>query len=122
MMLLNGYGAKVGPQARHLAGVVSLQIYREALAGEVVGLYTITRFQGEGIGSKLVLKLVSEGKRKGLSFLFACTLRPEAQRLFERLGFCRVLPEEVPWEKWQNYDPDRKKRVSVYKLVLSSAS
>jgi amino-acid N-acetyltransferase len=117
-VLLGGYGAKIGPQAGHLAGICSLQPYKKANAGEIVGLYTITRFKGEGIGSKLVTRMVAEGERSGLSFLFAGTTQEGARRLFERQGFCRVSPEEVPAEKWQGYDPERKKRLTMYKLVL----
>ena len=43
-VLLGGYGAKIGHQVGHLAGICSLQPYEEANAGEVTGLYTITRF------------------------------------------------------------------------------
>jgi N-acetylglutamate synthase-like GNAT family acetyltransferase len=117
-VLLAGYGAKIGPQVGHLAGICSLQPYEEANAGEIAGLYTITRFKGEGIGSKLVAKMITAGERLGLSFLFACTTQEGAQRLFERQGFYRVSPEEVPAEKWQGYDPERKKQIAVYKLVL----
>lgn len=117
-ILLGGYGAKIGPQAGRLAGICSLQPYKGANAGEIVGLYTITRFKGEGIGSKLVAKMIAEGERLGLFSLFACTTQEGAQRLFERQGFCRVSPEEVPAEKWQGYDPERKKQIAVYKLAL----
>ena len=120
--LLSGYGARLGPRGGHLAGVVSLQLYPEARAGEIVCLYTITRFKGEGVGTRLVAKVAEEGRRLGLRFLFACTTREEAGRLFERQGFRQVAAEEVPYEKWREYDQGRKEKLAVYKLVLSGAS
>src|SRR5258705_237470 len=52
-----GFGATICD--RHLAGVAGLLTapYAAERAGEIVGLYTITRFKGEGIGERLVTPL-----------------------------------------------------------------
>jgi amino-acid N-acetyltransferase len=93
--------------------------YAEENAAEIVGLYTITRFQGEGIGSRLVATMIAEGEQRGFSYLFASTTQDGAQRLFERHEFRRVAPEDVAAAKWQGYDPERKGLVMVYRRELS---
>jgi amino-acid N-acetyltransferase len=118
-LLLHGYGARLGSTVGELAGFCALLPYPADQAGEIVGLYTITRFQGEGVGGRLVEQMLAEGNRQAFTYLFACTTQEGAQRLFERHGFCRVLPENVPVAKWQGYDPERKQHVAVYRRELS---
>ena len=118
-LLLHGYGARLGPAPGELAGFCALLPYTEDSAAEIVGLSTITRYQGEGIGGRLVDHLVLEGERQGLSYLFACTTQDGAQRLFERHGFHRVNPEVVAQAKWQGYDPERKQALAVFRRDLS---
>lgn len=119
-LLLHGYGARLGAAPGELSGFCALLPYAEDNAGEIAGLYTITRFQGEGIGGRLVANMIEEGKRKGFVYLFAITTQEGAQRLFERHGFCRVTPEAVAAAKWRSYDPERKKRITIYRRELSS--
>jgi len=113
-ILVSGYGATIGQH--HLAGVCALQTERYAAerAGEIVGLYTITRFKGEGVGVKLVDCMKAEARRLGLAFLFACTTQDRVGHFFERQGFARVSPDDVPPAKWQCYDPARRAEVGVY--------
>jgi N-acetylglutamate synthase-like GNAT family acetyltransferase len=117
-LLLHGYGARLGSDEGELAGFCALLPYPESHAAEIVGLYTITRFQGEGIGSRLVTTMIAEGEKNGFMYLFAITIQEGAQRLFERHGFRRVPPEDVTATKWCNYDPERKKHVAVYRREL----
>ena len=51
-----GFGAEIG--AHHFAGVCGLEVeaYRADHVGEIVGLYTITRFKGEGVGGRLIAR------------------------------------------------------------------
>jgi amino-acid N-acetyltransferase len=119
-LLLNGYGARLGNVPGELAGFCALLPYSEQNAAEIVGLYTITRFQGEGIGGRLVATMIAESEQRGFSYLFASTTQEGAQRLFERDGFQRVTPEDVPAAKWQGYDPERKHQVVVYRRELIS--
>ncbi len=120
LLLLHGFGARLGPVPGELAGFCALLPYPEENAGEIVGLYTITRFQREGIGSRLVATMIAEGEQRGFSYLFASTSQEGAQRLFERHEFRRVAPEDVASAKWQGYDAERKRRVMVYRRELVS--
>jgi amino-acid N-acetyltransferase len=117
-LLLHGYGARLGAALGELAGFCALLPYAGETVGEIAGLYTITRFQGEGIGGRLIATMVSDGTQRGFAYLFACTTQEGAQRLFERHGFCRVTPEDVPAAKWQGYDAERKRQIAVYRRDL----
>jgi amino-acid N-acetyltransferase len=117
-LLLSAYGATIGEH--HLAGVCSLQTarYTHARAGEVVGLYTMTRFKGEGVGVKLIECMKAEGRRRGLAFLFACTTQERVGQFFERQGFRRIAQDDAPPEKWVGYDDVRRREVAVYRHDL----
>jgi amino-acid N-acetyltransferase len=117
-LLLHGYGARLGPAPGELAGFCALLPYKEDMTAEIVGLSTITRYQGEGIGGRLVDRVVREGERQGLSYLFACTTQDGAQRLFARHGFRRVVPDAVTEAKWQGYAPERKQQIAVFRRDL----
>jgi amino-acid N-acetyltransferase len=121
-VLAAGYGATFRP--RQLAGVVGLLTapYAAERAGEIVALYTITRFKGEGIGERLVNRLVADGERTGLAYVFACAVDDRAKEFFARLGFERVRPDEVPAAKWAGYDARRRARVAVFRRRLSTAA
>jgi N-acetylglutamate synthase-like GNAT family acetyltransferase len=118
LMLINGYGATIG--AHHLAGICALvtEPYGAARAGEIVGLYTITRFKGEGVGGRLVARVLEDARGTPLSYVFACTTEKRAQGFFERQGFRRVGTDDVPAAKWDAYDPQRKAQVAVFRFDL----
>jgi N-acetylglutamate synthase-like GNAT family acetyltransferase len=99
-LLLAGYGAWFG--GTRLAGVCGLEseLYSRRRVGEVVGLYTITRFQGEGVGVRMIDHLIDVAKEGGLRALFACSSNQRAIAFFERCGFDRVEPDKVPASKW----------------------
>jgi N-acetylglutamate synthase-like GNAT family acetyltransferase len=101
------------------AGFCALLPYAEDQAAEIVGLVTITRYQGEGVGGRLVEAMVQEGTRQGLTYVFACTTQEGAQRLFTRHGFQRVSPDAVAAAKWHGYDPARQQHVAVYRRDLT---
>ncbi len=117
-ILLNGFGATVGHH--HLAGVCGLLTagYERSRAGEVAGLYTFTRFKGEGIGGRLLQHLFAEGSRRGLRYLFACTTNDNAAQFFQRNGFSAVARSAVPAAKWRGYDRARLKSVRVLRHDL----
>ncbi len=119
-LLTSAYGATIG--AHHLAGVCALLVapYRAEHAGEIVGLYAITRFKGEGVGGRLLARALADARAAGLAYVFACTTEERAQAFFERQGFRRVRPADVPPAKWVGYDPQRKAHVAVYRFDLSS--
>jgi amino-acid N-acetyltransferase len=118
VMLINGYGATIG--AHHLAGICALvtQPYVSERAGEIVGLYTITRFKGEGVGGRLVARVLDDARRAGLAYVFACTTEERAQGFFERQGFRRTSTGDVPAAKWESYDPQRRTQVAVFRFDL----
>lgn len=117
-ILLNGYGATIG--AHHLAGVCALETapYRSEQAGEIVGLYTITRFKGEGVGVRLVERVLQEAHRIGLRYVFACTSEPRAAAFFKRVRFQRVQSTDVPAAKWVGYDERRRHRLEIFRREL----
>ena len=121
-LLASGFGATLC--GRHLAGVAGLLTapYAAEHAGEIVGLYTITRFKGEGIGERLVSRLLVEGETRGLAYVFACAVDRRAQQFFERLGFERVRADDVPAAKWVGYDRRRRSRVAVFRRRLTTAA
>jgi amino-acid N-acetyltransferase len=121
-VLAAGYGAMIG--GRHLAGVAGLLTapYEAERAGEIVGLYTITRFKGEGIGERLVGHILSEAAWLGLDYVFACALDARAQQFFARMGFARVRTTEVPAAKWRGYDPRRRARLRVYRQPVPASA
>src|SRR5207245_7260202 len=102
-VLAAGVGANLS--AHHLAGVAGLVTlpYARERAGEIVGLYTITRFKGEGIGERLVTRLLAEAAERGLAYVFACAVDERAVQFFLRLGFEQVGAERVPVAKWAGY-------------------
>jgi amino-acid N-acetyltransferase len=117
-----GFGATMGHH--HLAGVAGLLTapYAAERAGEIVGLYTITRFKGEGVGERLVNRLLTEAERQGLASVFACAVDERAQQFFARLGFERVGPSSVPPAKWVGYDRRRRTQVAVFRRRLAVAA
>ncbi len=121
-ILFSGYGATIGQH--HLAGVCALQTerYERERAGEIVGLYTITRFKGEGVGVKLVACMKSEGRERGLAYLFACTTQERVGQFFERQGFRQIPQSEAPPAKWIGYDDERRRGVVVYRYDLGTGS
>jgi N-acetylglutamate synthase-like GNAT family acetyltransferase len=117
-LLLGGFGAWIGRQ--HLAGIGSLDTrpYLADGAGEIAGLYTMTRFKGERIGRRLVRRLVTEARAMHLKYVFAVTTSEEAMRFFRGEGFRPVSARAVPAAKWQGYDPARRKRAHVVRVDL----
>jgi amino-acid N-acetyltransferase len=103
-----------------LAGVCSLQTerYEKERAGEIVGLYTITRFKGEGVGVKLVDCMKTVGRERGLAYLFACTTQERVGQFFERQGFRQIEQEEAPDAKWIGYDATRRRGLACYRFDL----
>jgi len=115
-LLADGFGAFV--EGRHLAGIGALRRPPGAEAGEVASLYTLTRFEGEGVGSHLVGYAIARARELGLAYVYACTTSARVGAFFERLGFRAVGQEWVPAEKWEAYDPDRRRRLSCFRHDL----
>ncbi|MBF0161286.1 MAG: GNAT family N-acetyltransferase [Magnetococcales bacterium] len=124
-VLTHSYGAFI--LENRLAGICALETtaYQAEQAGEIVSLYTLTRFQGVGVGGQLLNHVVRDAKRRGLSSLFACTRHPRVADFFlrcrfgrQRNHFHRVGAEQVPAAKWHAYDPDRQRQIICLCLPL----
>ncbi len=112
------FGYRIGDE--HLAGICALLTdpYRRERAGEITAMYTLTRFQGEGVAVELVKECVKEAQARMLRYVFACTSEDRAARFFARLGFRRIGPDEVPAAKWRGYDKPRIERLSIFRYEL----
>ena len=112
-ILINGFGAEIG--SHQFAGVCGLELaaYRAERVGEIVGLYTITRFKGEGVGGRLIARALQEARAHELRYVFACTIDERAQAFFERHGFRSVSADDVPAVKWVGYERQRRDRLKV---------
>lgn len=115
-LLAHGLGAFV--EGRDLAGIASLLPGGDGRSAEIAGLYTLTRFLGEGVGNALVAGAVERARRGGLEAVFACTTSERVGAFFERNGFSPVRAEALPAAKWSGYDPERRARVRCYRLGL----
>jgi amino-acid N-acetyltransferase len=112
-LLASGFGAFV--EGRDLAGIGSLLPSLDGKGAEIAGLYTLTRFLGEGVGFSLVAHALAEAEARALSYVFACTVSERVGAFFERNGFRAVAPDALPAEKWRDYDPERRARVHCYR-------
>jgi N-acetylglutamate synthase-like GNAT family acetyltransferase len=117
-LLPSCFGYRIADE--HLAGIVSLltEPYRKERAGEITALYTLTRFQGEGVANELVTEVIREARARHLRYAFACTSEDRAAHFFERLKFRTTVPAEVPSSKWRGYDPARIARLSIFRFDL----
>jgi N-acetylglutamate synthase-like GNAT family acetyltransferase len=112
------FGYHVGDE--HLAGICSLLTdpYRRDRAGEITALYTLTRFQGEGVAAELIKEIIKEAKARKLKYVFACTSEERAARFFQKLKFRHVGPGQVSSLKWRGYDSRRIERISIFRRDL----
>jgi amino-acid N-acetyltransferase len=117
-LLPSCFGYRIGDE--HLAGVVSLltEPYRRDHAGEITALYTLTRFQGEGVAAELINEIVAEARARRLHYVFACTTEQRAAHLFEHMDFNRVAPPAVSSAKWRCYDRKRIGLLAVFRRDL----
>ena len=118
-LLPSCFGYRIGDE--HLAGVVSLltEPYHRDHAGEITALYTLTRFQGEGVAAELTNEVVREARARRLHYIFACTTEQRAAYLFEQLGFSRVGPQAVSPAKWRGYDRKRIASLTIFRCDLT---
>ena len=112
------YGYRIGDE--HLAGICSLltEPYRRDRAGEITAMYTLTRFQGEGVAAVLVREILKEARARRLKYVFACTSEDRVAGFFSRLGFKRVNARQVSAAKWRGYDSSRIKNLSIFRAEL----
>ncbi|ABK45425.1 GCN5-related N-acetyltransferase [Magnetococcus marinus MC-1] len=121
-LLSEGWGAFVGGSSR-LAGVVGVltEPYAETFAGEIISIYTLTRYKGNGVGARLLQTVAEHAADKSLHYLFAATQSERVAEFFLRSGYREVELHELPPAKWQGYDPARKATAFALRLDLTSA-
>ena len=118
-LLPSCFGYRIGDE--HLAGIVSLltEPYRREHAGEITALYTLTRFQGEGVAAELMTEVLKEAQARRLRYVFACTSEERAANFFARLNFRRVGPDAIAGAKWRGYERARIARLSIFRRDLT---
>jgi len=79
-----------------VVGCVALRVYNETLA-EVGSLAVDDSAHGQGVGRKLVERILDEARSLGLRTVFALTLQ---ELFFHRLGFRTVQKEMFPLKVW----------------------
>ena len=113
-VLAHGVGMFI--EGRYLAGIGAILPHEKANAAELACLFALTRYVGEGAGGQIVRYAIERSQDRGLAFLFSCTTSERVVSFFERQGFRRVTDAEVPAEKWSDYDPERRARVSCLRI------
>jgi amino-acid N-acetyltransferase len=111
-LLSHGFGVFI--EGRYLAGVGSLRPYPGTGTGEIAGLYTVTRFAGEGVGGHLIRFALGCAREAGLARVFACTTSERVARFFVRNGFEPRAAADLPAEKWRGYPEERKKLLQCF--------
>jgi amino-acid N-acetyltransferase len=100
----------VGCCAMHVVGWQNL--------GEVRSLSVAKKFQGKGVGSKLVRKCIQEAKSLGIIEVFALTFVPD---FFKNIGFKDSDKKYLPHKIWSDcvncvYFPNCKEECVIYKI------
>ena len=111
-LLCHTFGAFL--ERDHLVGIGALRLMADGTIGELCSLVTTTRFLGEGVGPYLVDFALARARTLGLEMLFACTTSARVGDFFQRQGFGPIEPEELPAEKWEGYDPERRKLIRCF--------
>lgn len=112
------HGVGVFIEGQYLAGVGALLPYESDRALEVASLFALTRYIGEGAGGHIVRHAIDVARQQGLSYVFGCTTSERVKTFFEGHGFRLVAPDEVPKQKWHEYDPERRARLYCLRLDL----
>jgi amino-acid N-acetyltransferase len=112
------FGYRIGDE--HLAGICSLltEPYRRDRCGEITAMYTLTRFQGEGVAAVLVREILKEASARHLKYVFACTADDRVASFFVRLGFKPATARDVSPAKWRGYDSSRIDSLSILRINL----
>ena len=115
-VLSHGFGVFV--EGRYLAGIGALLPFSDGGSAEIAGLYTLTRFMGEGVGGHLIRFAADEAVKRGYAAVYACTTSDRVIGFFARHGFAQVELESLPEEKWRSYAPERRARLRALRLAL----
>jgi amino-acid N-acetyltransferase len=97
-----------------IRGCGALHRYGENWA-EIAGLAVDGSYKHLGIGARMVGYLTEEAKRLGLEGVFVLTTR--TSDWFLSLGFQAATVDELPAERRETYDRDRKSRIYMKRLI-----
>ena len=112
------HGVGVFIEGQYLAGVGALLPYEQDQALEVASLFALTRYIGEGAGGHIVRHAIDTARQQGLRYVFGCTTSDRVKTFFENHGFRLVAPDDVPKQKWDDYDPERRARLHCLRFDL----
>ena len=112
------HGVGVFIEGQYLAGVGALLPYEQDGALEVASLFALTRYIGEGAGGHIVRYAIDHARQQGLRYVFGCTTSDRVKTFFENHGFRSVRPDEVPKQKWDDYDPERRAQLHCLRCDL----
>lgn len=79
--------------------------------GEIAGLAVDEAYTHMGIGPQLVDRLIQRGKGAGFSSIFVLTT--QSGDWFEKFGFKTAEITELPRERREKWDPNRRSRVLI---------
>jgi amino-acid N-acetyltransferase len=97
-------------------GCAALHPFGEDQA-EIAAVAVDPRYQGSGIGGRLVSFLIERARSRGIKQLFVLTTR--TADWFERKGFRRAGLDDIPERKRLQYNSNRNSSVLVYPLAGS---
>ena len=86
-------------KGREVVGCCALSIVGWQDLAEIKSLAVKEKYQGKGIGTRLVKKALEEAKSLGLKKVFVLTYEPE---FFKRLGFKEIDKEKLPHKIWSD--------------------
>jgi amino-acid N-acetyltransferase len=101
-----------------LAGCCALSIVGWQDLGEVKSLVVSEKFQGHGIGRRLVKECLKEAAELGVKNIFALTFIPG---FFKKLGFRAIQRKKLPHKIWSDcinciYFPDCSEEAVIYRV------
>ncbi|MDD5583623.1 MAG: N-acetyltransferase [Candidatus Omnitrophica bacterium] len=108
----------VEEHAKKIIGCCALHSIGWQDLGEIKSLTVAKKFQGRGIGKKLVNKCLAEAPILGIRNVFALTF---AAQFFKKLGFKPVDRKELPHKIWSDcvncvYFPDCREEAVIFKI------
>lgn len=97
-----------------IVGCAALYPFSEERAGEMACLAVTTQFRRGGIGERLMQHIEARARASGLERLFVLTTRTE--HWFRERGFVEVSPDQLPKQKRELYNYERRSKVLAKEL------
>ncbi|MDY0011610.1 MAG: amino-acid N-acetyltransferase [Rhodocyclaceae bacterium] len=94
-----------------LVGCAALYPFSEENAGELACLAVMPEYRRAGLGDQLMRRIEGRAQRQGLGRLFVLTTR--TAQWFRERGFKEAGPEELPSQKRELYNYQRRSKVLV---------